>query len=363
VHADTQKLNCASVEGPGADGPGVEVSDTSGEGFVYARALHGFMDLATALGAQPLQLARAAGFDLSLLTTPDALIPLASYYQLQEEFTRQTGNADFGVLSGRVSYMESAHLYLYLASASQTLRDWINMLPSIGTIIGDVGVIRVNRCDPRHFALQWQPQRAPNPQRCVITDSILSTAALQMDSYCILPVRPVRVDFSYPQPASLEVLEDAFRAPLYFDQPVSRLLYDRKVLDYPQLHVSTRLYDAVAEEFSAVFSDDASASDPFSLALHTAIRRQLPAGECSIDSIAREMTVSRRTLQRRLKERETNFQQLLQQVKLSLARKYLDDESLSIIEIGFLLGYGDPSSFSTAFKAWCGSTPTEFRRQ
>lgn len=320
------------------------------------------MDLAVALGAKPELIARNAGLDLALLTVPDALLPVATYYRLQEQFREQTGNPDFGLLSGRVSYMENTHLLLYLASASQTLRDWLNMLPSVASLLGDVGSIKVAR-HRDHFALEWHPLRPPDPLRCVVTDSLLSATALQMDGYCLLPVRPHRVDLSYPRPDNLDVLRATFGAPLYFDQPVSALHYDWAMLDNPQLHVSTRFYDAVVQEFSAFFSDDASVADPFSLSLHTAIRRLLPAGGCSIDSIAGDMNISRRTLQRRLKERDTNFQQLLQQVKSNLARKYLEDKSLSIIEIALLLGYGDPSSFSAAFKSWSGLTPTEFRRQ
>lgn len=321
------------------------------------------MDLARALGASPETIARRAGLDLSLLTVPDALLSIDTYYRLQQEFLAQTGNPDFGLLSGRVSYMESAHLFLYLASASNTLRDWLNLLPSVASLLGDVGSIVVARRRDS-FALQWQPLRPPHPRRCIVTDSLLSAAALEMDGYCLLPVKPRRVDLTYPRPDSLEVLQAAFfGAPLYFDQPVSALHYDREALDYPQLHVTTRFYDGVTQEFSAFFSEDASGADPFSLALHTAIRRQLPAGSCSIDSIAADMNVSRRTLQRRLKERDTSFQQLLQQVKADLARKYLEDKSLSIIEIAMLLGYGDPSSFSAAFKSWSGLTPTEYRRR
>ncbi len=338
-----------------------EPEDARG-GVVYARALKGVMDLARALGASPERIAREAGLDLALLSVPDALLPVATYYRLQEQFARQTRNPDFGLLSGRVSHMENAHLFLYLASASQTLRDWLNLLPSVASLLGDVGSVAIAR-HRGYFALEWHPLRPPDPVRCVITDSLLSAAALQMDGYCLLPVKPHRVDLSYSKPAKLEVLRATFGAPLYFDQPVSGLRYDWKLLDNPQLHVSTRFYDAVVQEFSAFFSTDASASDPFSLGLHSAIRRQLPAGGCSIDSIAGDMNVSRRTLQRRLKERDTNFQQLLQGVKSSLARKYLEDRSLSIIEIALLLGYGDPSSFSAAFKSWSGLTPTEFRRQ
>jgi len=73
-----------------------------------------------ALGASPERIARSADFDLTLLAIPDALLPVASYYRLHEQFLAHTGNPDFGLLSGRVSYMESAQLFLYLASASKT---------------------------------------------------------------------------------------------------------------------------------------------------------------------------------------------------------------------------------------------------
>lgn len=331
-------------------------------GVVYARALKGYMDLARALGGNPEKIASAAGLNLNLLTVPDALLPCSTYYRLQEQFVLQTGNPDFGVLSGRVFYMESAHLFLYLASASQTLRDWLNMLPSVASLLGDIGTIRVAR-HPQHFVLEWHPVRPPDPVRCVVTDSLLSATVLQMDGYCLLPLKPSRVDFSYRRPENLERLQAAFGTNLHFDQRISALHYERRALNYPQLHVSTRFYDGVVEEFSGFFTENDSASDPFSLSLHTAIRRLLPVGACSVDSIAGEMNVSRRTLQRRLKERNTNFQQLLQGVKAKLAIRYLDDKSLSIIEIALLLGYGDPSSFSAAFKSWVGVTPSDYRRQ
>lgn len=319
------------------------------------------MDLAGALGADPACIARDAGLDGNQLDIPDARVPVAVFYRLQQAFLKHTANPDFGLLSGRVAYMETAHVLVYLASASKTLRDWLNLMPSVSSLLGDVGVIKIARKDGE-FVMEWHPEDLPSTERCLITDNILSTTVLQMDSYCLLPVRPRRVDLSYARPKNIDVLESTFRAPLFFDQPRSALYYDRKVLDFPQLHVSTRIYEAVEEEFSRFFSADNSVSDPFSLALHSAIRRQIPQGECSIDSIASDMNVSRRTLQRRLKERDTNFQQLLQGVKSGLARRYLQENRLSVIEIAFLLGYGDPSSFSAAFKSWQDCTPTEYRQ-
>ena len=72
----------------------------------------------------------------------------------------------------------------YLASTSKTLRDWLNMLPSVTSLVGDVGSVQVSR-HREGFALEWH--RCGRPAgRCMITDNILATTVLQMDSYCIV---------------------------------------------------------------------------------------------------------------------------------------------------------------------------------
>ena len=68
-------------------------------------------------------------------------------------------------------------------------------------------------------------------------------------------------------------------------------------------------------------------------------------------------------MQRRLSERGTQFSQILQDVRLHLAERYLSDKRLTIAEIAFLLGYADQGSFSSAFKSWHGVSPSEFRVQ
>ncbi|MEP5566256.1 MAG: AraC family transcriptional regulator ligand-binding domain-containing protein, partial [Halioglobus sp.] len=185
--------------------------------------------MATALGADPAFIARDAGLDTSLLDVLDARVPVAVFYRLQQAFLRQTGNPDFGLLSGRVAYMENAHVLMYLASASKSLRDWLNLMPSVSSLLGDVGVIKIARKDDE-FVMEWHPEDPPPADRCLVSDNILSATVLQMDSYCLLPVRPRRVDLSYAKPENVDVLESTFRAPLFFDQPRSALYYDRKVL-------------------------------------------------------------------------------------------------------------------------------------
>jgi AraC-like DNA-binding protein len=45
----------------------------------------------------------------------------------------------------------------------------------------------------------------------------------------------------------------------------------------------------------------------------------------------------------------------------AIAKRYLDDETLAVSEIAWLLGYREVSSLTHAFKRWTGTTPRQFR--
>ena len=87
----------------------------------------------------------------------------------------------------------------------------------------------------------------------------------------------------------------------------------------------------------------------------------LPGGHSSIQEVSRQLRVSTRTLQRRLKGEGTNFQHILNQNRERLARHYLKNSSMSGAEISFLLGFDEPNSFFRAFQHWTGQTPERVR--
>jgi len=95
--------------------------------------------------------------------------------------------------------------------------------------------------------------------------------------------------------------------------------------------------------------------------VRAALLEALPAGEVQMEAVARRLAVSKRTLQRRLNEEDTTFQQLLSATRESLALHYLRQSQLSASEIAFLLGYEDPNSFFRAFGSWTGRTPEAVR--
>ena len=87
----------------------------------------------------------------------------------------------------------------------------------------------------------------------------------------------------------------------------------------------------------------------------------LPDGEPRRDQVARELSMSERTLQRRLEQESTSFHQLLDETRRALAERQLGRLHLSLAEAAYLLGFADQSSFFRACKRWFGVPPGQYR--
>lgn len=81
-----------------------------------------------------------------------------------------------------------------------------------------------------------------------------------------------------------------------------------------------------------------------------------------LETVARELAVSPRTLRRKLAEEGTHFQALVDMFRQNQARQLLLTSNESVEQLAVRLGYGDASSFVHAFKRWTGKTPGQFRR-
>jgi AraC-like DNA-binding protein len=81
----------------------------------------------------------------------------------------------------------------------------------------------------------------------------------------------------------------------------------------------------------------------------------------SAEHAAKSLGVSVRQMQRLLKYEKTSFRELTEQVLLKQAQLMLAEESMSILDIAFELGYTDAGNFTRAFKRWSGVSPSQYK--
>lgn len=113
----------------------------------------------------------------------------------------------------------------------------------------------------------------------------------------------------------------------------------------------------VNERGSAVSPEDSRSE------VRRLILQRVSGGDTRIQSVARMIATTPRTLQRRLAAEGTSYQELLEGVRREAAEGYLAGSGLSVSEIAYLLGYSEPAAFHRAFRRWHGVTPGEYRRR
>lgn len=139
-----------------------------------------------------------------------------------------------------------------------------------------------------------------------------------------------------------------------------RMVFSRENWATPLTGGDSRLR-ATLEAHATELYREWSAARGFGERVRAVVAQSLRDGEPRIGDVAQRLGMTARTLQRRLQDEQLGFTTLVDEARLRLARRYLADESLSISEVSFALGYSEPSAFTRAFKRWAGCAPAEFR--
>ncbi|MBC7977437.1 MAG: helix-turn-helix transcriptional regulator [Myxococcales bacterium] len=118
----------------------------------------------------------------------------------------------------------------------------------------------------------------------------------------------------------------------------------------------------VLDQHARLLLERLPAADGLIADVRRAITGELRGGDPSLRRIAKMLVTSPRTLQRRLHELGAVYGDLVDDLRRAAALSYLADRELALGEIAYLLGFGEQSSFTRAFKRWTGRTPVEHRR-
>lgn len=96
--------------------------------------------------------------------------------------------------------------------------------------------------------------------------------------------------------------------------------------------------------------------------LSAVVALRLLDGRSDIDGAARLAGISVRSLQRRLRQEDYTYRDVLDAARQARAITLLTETDLPLVEIALSLGYEDHANFTRAFRRWMGCAPSEYRR-
>jgi AraC-like DNA-binding protein len=224
-----------------------------------------------------------------------------------------------------------------------------------------LGQRMASRCveDPAGLRFIYDHGRGQGPAGPVMADFglalVLSMCRTNYGSELVTESASLR----RPAPDDPSPYERLFRCPVSFAAAEDALVFSRQVVERP---LPTSNHE-LAVTFDAILAKQLGELDAaaFPDRCRTHLLQELTSGEPSEEGLARAMSLSRRTLQRKLGEHGLTYRSLVEKTRYDLALRYLDDPARSVTEITFLLGFSEQSAFSRAFKRWSGKAPSEYR--
>jgi len=313
------------------------------------------------LGCDANEAFRHAGLDPSLLQVENSNVQVdyRAFLTLLANCAKVSGRQDFGLLLSRYQDMRVIGLPGRVMYEAPTLRAALHDLQAFFHLhMNGMRVIFNEGSDSSLIALEIV-MPFPPPYR------------QQMELSLGIGLRFIRrlIGESWnPKLAHFEHLADGgsastaalFRCPISYGQEVNGYYFDSSILDIPREQFNSQLhrilYDYLSMQTRLVHRD-------LVIDVTEQIVRGIRQGDCSIDAVSTAAGYTRRTLQRKLAERNIIYRDLLEQTRMDLAQRYLRVESIPITLISDILCYGQLSVFSRAFQRYYGVAPRSWRQQ
>ena len=308
-------------------------------------------------GISALAVLRQAGLPMGILNQERVLLTTGEFFALYRGIAEVSSDPTIGLKLGTEDRMERYDPIAIAAVSTRSLRDAIGRIGRYKQLTCPEKISLVERGNESavHFTWLLADEEEPAMLVDVCFAWILSIARRGTGK----PIHPKRVEFQRPE-AHRPVYEKHFQCPIKFRAAKNVLVFNKADMDVAFLTYNADLLAVVAPQLEAELKQQL-AEKSFREQVKGTLKRLLAGERPTIEHVAQELRLSKRTLQRRLTEDGVTFQQLMEEARRELAQHYLLNSSLELNETAYLLGYEDANSFFRAFHEWEGTSPGQWR--
>lgn len=309
------------------------------------------------LGVPSRALSQEAGFSENVATDPAAEFTTAQIFGFWKAAERRSGDPLLGFRMLKAAAAVGSDSTFLAATRARTFGAALESYIASRRLHSPV-IIEKRQFGPV-VRFERRIPRAVEPEPSIAVDftlgTLLSLGRVGLGS----PVTPRYVELARTDPA-LAFHGEFYGCTIRYGSSRNAIAFDEADLDRSHLSHDPEVAQALQAAIVSLIEKRGTVADVGLQAKEVLLKYQR-ADRVNLEAVARELGLSARSFQRKLKERGVTFRAIVEDVRLQPSLALLEQSRLTIGSIAHRLGYGDAATFSRAFKAWSGMSPREWR--
>jgi len=333
------------------------------QGTASIPSLLQYMKCAESLGVNAVGVATGNGVAVDCLKDNTARLDGQRFQQTLKALILAADDPLFGLKTARFVQPITYSVFGYMAMNSRNLEDVLRRVPKYEKLVGDMGVTAVSDKGNNRF-VRWQCHMSDALVRRHVIENVLASWTQFARWITGSEHSPIEIHFEHsppPQHNQLSEYAALFRCPVLFDQAETGILVAGEHMHLALIQADESVLQSLEETANkrlASITASLSMTERVKGALQTLLQDGIPRK----DVVARMVGMTSRTLQRRLQEEGSSYQDILNRLRHDIATGLLENTALSLEEIGHRIGFQGPRSFNRSFKLYTGTTPGDYRR-
>ncbi len=327
--------------------------------IVRGTSLSNYPKLVSQLGGDPAALLAAAGIDPNAVGRHDVFVPMSRVAAVIESAAIETGTLDFG---RRLATLQGIDILgpvgvaaRTAASVSDALRVFENFLSAYSPVIS---LRTITLADPDCTFIEYLMPGVDllaHPQGSELSLGV----TLRVLRFLLgAQYTPLSVHIPHEPLCDAEEYRQYFSCrPLFACRAMG---FTVRTVDLARpLQRDKLAHDAVVDYLTSITS-----AEPRTVAsVRTLVGQLLPSGQVTLELIAEQLSLHPKALQRRLAADGTTFAGIVDEVRRTLAQRYLRDTRITLAHLSRELGYAEQSVLTRSCYRWFGSGPAAYRKQ
>lgn len=306
---------------------------------------------------------RAAALDPAVTDVPDSRVAASAMERLWAVGERLTGDTDIGMHTAESYNPGALSIFGYVILSCRTAGDVLDRLARYAPLLNEALQVELIQ-EPEAVHCRFLPVerldsyllRAPRQAM----ETLAAGCVLTLQRLTTEPVEPVFVSFRHRAPGAVGEHRRLFGPRVQFDAPYDSVVFRPSALTARIISADPALlgiFEGDADRRLKELALRGAVSGRVLSVLGERLKGEVPP----LGLVASELAMSERSVQRSLREEETSYRELVDEVRRDLALRHLARPGTSATDVAFLLGFSEPSAFTRAFRRWTGQPPAQFR--